>query len=95
MAAYVIVDVTVNDPDRYAEYKPLAASTVEAFGGRYIVRGGATETLEGTWSPGRVVILEFPTSRRAREWWRSAAYRPAKEIRHSSARTEMILVEGV
>ena len=95
MAAYVIVDIQVTDPDSYEEYKKLAAPTVEAYGGRYVVRGGAAETLEGTWLPRRMVVLEFPTSERAREWWASDTYRPAKQLRHAAARTEMVLVEGV
>ncbi len=95
MAAYVIVDIQVTDPVRYEEYKQLAAPTVAAFGGKYVVRGGAADTLEGDWVPGRVVVLEFPTAARAREWWASEEYRRAKQLRHASAETEMILVEGV
>lgn len=94
MAAYIIVNVTINDPSRYEEYKQLAAPTVEAYGGRYIVRGGATATLEGEWQPGRVVVLEFPDSDRAKEWWGSAEYAPAKEIRQAIATTDMIVVDG-
>jgi uncharacterized protein (DUF1330 family) len=59
------------------------------------VRGGACETLEGSWRPKRFVILEFPTVERAREWWSSEEYRPAREIREASATTDMVLVEGV
>jgi uncharacterized protein (DUF1330 family) len=95
MAAYVIVDIEVTDPVRYEEYKKLAEDTVAAYGGRYTVRGGVAETLEGTWVPRRVVVLEFPTWERAKEWWCSELYRPAKELRQASAKTEMILVEGV
>jgi len=96
MAAFVIVDIRVNDPVRYEEYKRLAAPTVAAFGGRYLVRGGAVETLEGgRWKPGRFVILEFPSVQRAREWWGSELYAPIKKIRHETATSEMILVEGV
>ncbi len=95
MAAYVIVDIEVTDPVRYEDYKELAAPTVAAYGGKYVVRGGATQTLEGDWVPGRVVVLEFPTLERAREWWASQMYQPAKELRQRSANTEMILVEGV
>lgn len=95
MAAYVIVDVDVIDPARYEKYKTLAAPTITAFGGKYVVRGGKVETLEGTWRPGRLVVLEFPTAERAREWWGSEAYGPAKTVRHGCAESEMILVEGV
>jgi uncharacterized protein (DUF1330 family) len=94
MAALVIVDIAITDPTRYEEYKRLAAPTVAAHGGRYLVRGGRVETLEGAWRPGRLVVLEFPTSERARQWWASEAYRPAKELRHECARTEMILAKS-
>jgi len=95
VAALVIVDIKITDPVRYEEYKNLAAPTIAAYGGKYMVRGGRVETLEGAWRPGRIVVLEFPTSAQARAWWGSDAYRPAKQLRHETARTEMILVEGV
>ena len=94
MAAYVIVDIHITDAKTYETYKEPANATVKAFGGRYIVRGGAVETLEGDWTPGRTVVLEFPDAQRAREWWNSELYAPVKAIRHASARTKMILVEG-
>jgi len=94
MPAYIIVDIEITDPVQYEEYKRLAAPTVAQFDGRYLVRGGATETLEGEWTPGRFVVLEFPTAERAREWWESDAYAPAKAMRHASANTQMILVAG-
>lgn len=95
MAAYVIVDVDVTDPEKYEAYKKMAAPTVGAYGGTYIVRGGATETLEGDWTPGRLVILEFPSVERAKEWLNSDDYRPARELRHTAARSRMIVVQGV
>jgi uncharacterized protein (DUF1330 family) len=95
MPAYVIVDVEITDPVRYEEYRRLATPTVAAFDGRYVVRGGSTGTLEGGWQPGRLVVLEFPSVARAREWWDSPAYRPARDLRQQCARTEMIVVEGV
>ena len=95
MTAYVVVDIHVKDPERYEEYKKKAAPSVSAFGGRYLVRGAPCETLEGgQWQPKRFVILEFPTAERAREWWNSDLYAPIKKIRHATASTEMILVEG-
>ena len=94
MAAYVIVDIEVTDPVRYETYKPPAAASVAAFDGRYLVRGGKVETLEGEWPCGRFVILEFPSMERAREWWGSEVYRPLKELRQATTRTRMILVEG-
>lgn len=94
MSAYVIVDVHIHDPVRYEEYKRKAAPSVTAFGGRYLARGGAVTKLEGDWTPGRFVILEFPSAAKAREWWGSELYAPIKAIRHATARTQMILVEG-
>lgn len=95
MAAYVIVNIEVTDPVRYEEYKKMALATVTAHGGRYIARGGHAESLEGTWRPERVVLLEFPSAQNAKAWWASEAYKPAKSLRQASARTEMIMVEGI
>lgn len=95
MSAYVIVDIEIEDTTRYEEYKKLAPQSLAAFGGRYVARGGKTEVLEGSRRPGRVVLLEFPNAKRAKEWWDSEAYRPARAIRQSCARTEMIIVEGM
>ena len=94
MPAYVIVDVQIHDPETYAEYRQLTPAAIAAHGGRFVVRGGATETLEGDWQPGRVVVLEFDSVERARTWWASAEYAPAKALRQKSATTRMILVEG-
>jgi uncharacterized protein (DUF1330 family) len=94
MPAYIIVDIEITDPVQYERYKQLAAPTVGQYDGRYVVRGGAVEALEGGWEPGRLVVLEFPSVERAREWWESDEYAPAKAMRHASATSEMILVEG-
>ena len=95
MAAYVIVDIEVTDPAGYEEYRKLAAPAVTAFEGRFLVRGGATATLEGDWRPKRIVLLEFPTVEQARAWWSSDAYREARTIRQRTAVTDMIVAEGV
>lgn len=95
MSAYVVVQITVNDPDHYEEYKKLVSSTVEVYGGRYLVRGGNVETLEGDWDPGRFVILEFDSVRRAKEWWSSEEYRVPKSMRHKAANSKLIVVPGV
>lgn len=95
MPAYVVVQVTVNDPAPYERYKTLAPASIAAHGGRYLVRGAPVETLEGTWHPSRFVVLEFPTAAAARSWWSSEHYKPAKAIRQANADTEMILVEGI
>jgi uncharacterized protein (DUF1330 family) len=95
VAAYVIVQIDVQDPATYEEYKAEAPASIAAYGGRYLVRGGPVEQLEGTWAPARLVILEFPTAERARAWWSSTEYGPAKALRQAAARTEMILIAGV
>ena len=95
MVAYVIAEVDVTDPAGYDAYRALVPATVAAYGGKFVVRGGACETLEGSWRPQRVVVLEFPSVARAQEWWSSPEYREAKALRQRTARTEMIVVEGV
>lgn len=95
MAAYVIVDVDVKDLERYKEYVKLTPASLESFGGRFIVRGGYAENLEGEWQPKRVVVLEFDDINRARAWWSSDGYKGAKALRQSAAHTNMIVVEGV
>ena len=95
MSAYVIVQVRVEDPVRYEDYKKMAAASLTRFDGRFLVRGGPVQTLEGEWSPTRLVILEFPSAERAREWWSSEPYAPAKRLRQETATTQMILAEGV
>ena len=95
MTAYIILDIEVKDPVRYAEYKELASPTVAQYGGKYIVRGGKAENLEGDWSPARIVILQFETVEQARKWLNSPEYRPALELRHQTAITRSIIVEGL
>lgn len=94
MKAYVIVDVTITDPERYEAYKKLTPGSLVPFEGKFLVRGGACETLEGSWHPGRIVILEFPSMEKAKAWWSSAGYAPAKALRQSASDTQMIVVGG-
>ena len=95
MPAYIIVEVKVNDPVGYEDYKKLTAGTLTAYQGKFIVRGGKTETLEGDWDPERFVILEFPNSDLAKAWWASPEYTVAKQIRYKNATSRMIVAEGV
>jgi uncharacterized protein (DUF1330 family) len=95
MSAYVIVEIDIFDPAGYEEYKNLAGATVEKYGGKYIVRGGKTEVLEGDWQPKRIVVLEFESIGRAREWLNCEEYRAPRKMRHRTAKTNMIVVEGV
>jgi uncharacterized protein (DUF1330 family) len=95
MSAYFIVDVDVTDPAGFDEYRQLVPATIQQYGGRYIVRGGIAETLEGDWQPKRVVVLEFPSLEQARRWYNSEAYRGPKALRFKTATSKMILVEGI
>ena len=95
MTAYVVLDIQVTDPVRYAEYKELAAPTVAQYRGKYIVRGGKAENLEGNWSPSRIVILQFESVEQAKNWLNSPEYRPAMELRHQTAITRSVIVEGL
>lgn len=95
MTAYVIVDIDVHDPVGYEEYKKLAPAAVELYGGKYIARGGKTETLEGDWSPSRLVILLFENSEQAKKWLNSDEYREARAMRHRTANSQMVVIEGV
>ena len=95
MPAYVVTEIEVIDTERYEEYKRLVAPSIAAYGGKFLVRGGATETLEGTWSPKRLVIVEFASTAQAKAWWDSPQYAEAKALRQATARTEMIVAEGL
>ena len=95
MPAYVVVEVEVLEKERYETYKQMVPPSLAAYGGRFIVRGGAAETLEGEWSPKRLVILEFPSAEQAKAWWGSKEYAEAKALRQATARTQMVVVEGV
>ena len=95
MAAYVVVEIDVTDPVGYEQYRRLGPPTVAAYGGKFAVRGGKVEVLEGTWVPERLVVLEFESVERAKQWWSSEEYRDAKQVRQKTAMTNMIVVEGV
>lgn len=95
MVAYVIANIEVTDPVQYEDYKKLAGPAVEAGGGKYLVRGGKTEVLEGQWKPNRLVMLEFESVEKAQAWWDSTHYAQAKAIRQGSANSSMVIVQGV
>ena len=90
---YLIAEIEVSDPDLYATYTPLAGSSVAAYGGRFIVRGGQTVDLEGT-APKRFVVIEFPSLDRARAWYHSSEYQQAAAIRQAASQGRLFLVEG-
>ena len=94
MKAYVIFEVSITDKIIYEEYKKLTPAAIAAFDSKFIVRGGCTETLKGDWQPERMVVVEFPSVKKAKEWWSSDQYSKAKAIRQQSAHTKMLIVEG-
>lgn len=95
MPAYAIFDIVVTDPERYEDYKKLAPPAIAAYGGKYLARGGKLDVLEGDWNPGRIVMLEFPTAEQAKAWIESAEYHEARVLRHATATTRAILVDGM
>jgi uncharacterized protein (DUF1330 family) len=95
MAAYVISDVEFLDPELIAKYRTLALSSIAKFGGRYLVRGGPIVPVEGGWTPQNIIIVEFPSMARAREWYGSPEYADALEIRDRALSRRLIFVEGV
>jgi uncharacterized protein (DUF1330 family) len=95
MPAYLYVEVEVTDPEGYAEYRERAPATIAAHGGRYLVRGGASEVLEGEAAGKRRVILEFPDMARLKAWYGSAAYRPLIALRQRTTRSMLLAIEGV
>ena len=95
MTAYVIVDIKVTDPVGYEEYKKLAPAIIESFGGKYLARGGRTETLEGDWSPNRLVILQFESFEQAKKWIDSSEYSAARKMRLATTNSKMVVIEGL
>lgn len=94
MPALVIVEVSIHNPELYEEYKKHTLGTIEKFGGRFLVRGVKTESLEGDWNPERLVILEFPNVDTAKSWWSSPEYSKIKTIRYEAAKSKMLVVES-
>ncbi len=94
MPGYVIADVTVTDPETYAGYRALTPDTIAAFDGRFLVRGGEHEVIEGPWTPGRLVLLQFDSPARAAAWYESPAYVEARAIRHQASTGNVVLLDG-
>jgi len=95
MAVYVIADIEVLDRPSFEEYRQQVPATIAAHGGRYLARGGATEVLEGSWSPKRCVVLEFPDMERFQAWWDSPEYAPLRALRVRSTRAHLVVTQGV
>jgi len=94
LAAYVIAEIEITDTEGYKPYTEAVPASIAAYGGRFVVRGGATEVLEGDWPARRRVIIEFPTMEVARAWWDSPEYEKPKAMRRAASRGRLILLEG-
>ena len=94
MAAYIIVEVETTDEALMAEYRKHTPGLVAKFGGKFIVRGGKTRTLEGGWTPPRIVVLEFPSYEKAEEFYDSDHYKPILAMRLKAGKSKAILVDG-
>lgn len=95
MSAYVIVDIEVKDLEKYQEYRKVAPATVQAYGGKYLARGGKIEVMEGNWTPKNVVVVEFESVERAKAWYNSPEYVAIRAGRQDNTNSRMILVDGV
>jgi len=94
MTAYVIGEIEVTDPGAYEEYRKQVPAVIAKFGGRYLVRGGRVEPLEGGWSPKRLVVVEFPSMEQALKWYRSAEYATLIKVRQKASLGSLAIVEG-
>ena len=95
MSAYLIAEVEVTDPAVFEQYRAGVPATIAAYGGKYLVRGGGLEALEGTWQPKRVILLQFDSMARLKEWYQSKEYAPLIALRKAGAKTNVIAIEGV
>ena len=95
MAAYIISEVVPESQEAWQTYRTRAAASIAQHGGRYLVRGGEIETLEGQWPPRMIVVVEFPDIERARAWYRSPEYAFALAARDEALSRNLILVDGV
>jgi uncharacterized protein (DUF1330 family) len=91
---YAIALVDIHDEDRYAEYRAGTQASLDPYDGRFIVRGGATEAVEGSWDAQRTVVIEFPSIEQARAWYHSEAYQRIAAIRRDASTADIVLVEG-
>ena len=95
MPAYLIANVDIKDSEKIKEYLSSTPEILKKYSGRFLVRGGDIWIAEGDWNPKRIVVVEFDTFEKAKEFWNSSDYKPLKELRQASASTDMIIVDGI
>ena len=95
MPGFVILNIEIKKPEEYKEYVEKVTSIAKKFGGEYIVRGGETKVIEGTWIYPRTVVIKFPSYEKALEWYNSEEYKPIRQIRHDNAVSNSVIVDGI
>ena len=95
MSAYLIANVDIKDAEKFAEYMKATPAIIKQFGGRFLVRGGDFEICEGIWNPKRLVLVEFESMQKAKQFYNSPEYQAIIDLRQSSAYTEWIFVDGL
>ena len=95
MSAFMIATITIHDPETYQQYTQLTPASIQAYGGKFVVRGGSIDTLEGEPMRERLVILEFPSRQAIHDWYNSPAYQEAAKIRQASSTGRFIVVDTV
>ncbi|MFO0989188.1 MAG: DUF1330 domain-containing protein [Alphaproteobacteria bacterium] len=95
MAAYLVVYITVSNPEQLKKYQAVTPAAIAKYDGRFLVRGGPKVTVEGPEEQRRIVVVEFPTFKRAQEFWDSPDYRAAVELRKGAATFNAVIVEGL
>jgi uncharacterized protein (DUF1330 family) len=95
MSAYVLAEIEVTNPEGYKEYTQEVPGTITKYGGRFLTRGGAVETLEGEWPQRRRVIIEFPSMQAAKQWFASPEYEKPLAMRRANSKGRLLLMEGV
>lgn len=96
MSAYILVDTKIENAEVYEEYKALALSIAESYGGKYLTRGGAMDIIDNDlWTPTRMVLIEFPDMEKARAFMKSDAYAPVRPLRENNAKCTLVLLEGL
>lgn len=95
MAGYALMDVEITDDTAFAELLERAPAVVKTYGGRYLVRGGGAQVVQGDWTPHRLVLVEFDSVEQARTWWNSSDHAELKSMLDKCSKTTATIVEGV
>jgi len=95
MPAYLIANVDIKNPEKFKDYMKATPAVIKQFGGKFLVRGGGFEICEGNWNPKRLVVVEFESMQKAKQFYNSPEYKAIIDLRQSSAYTEWVFVDGL